>query len=340
MLKGSKMKRKILAMLTVNLFLLVTILSVAPANAQSTGQWITRYTISDLKTGQILKQVDATTGQNTSNAPILAGAELNVTITIQVTTSNPSTSLQLSTNMGHSSLQGTYWELQSKTYAGISGSTYNPNQQTVKFSQTTGTLIISCYGTLASGITQTQAGGITLYKKVDQALISLTDPAGNQLDKIGVSVVDAKIDQFDTLLGTAQNAMQNMKNNGVDPAYITLYQSVVDGAISQANQGLVDNGIGVLNQLAAAQSSSSPVSTSTPIEATLFLPSVIALVVVVVLVGFMFMRARGKVNYDKLVIEDQIKDLEGLTLRAAKIDKNLTVSLESVKDRLKSLVGV
>jgi hypothetical protein len=63
------------------------------------------------------------------------------------------------------------------------------------------------------------------------------------------------------------------------------------------------------------------------------------LIVVVVLIGFMFVRTRGKLNYDKLVIEDQIKDLEGLTLRAAKIDKNLTVNLESVKDRLKSLVG-
>ncbi len=332
------MKRQILAILAVNLFLLVTILSVAPANAQGTGQWITQYTISDLKTGQLLMQVDVTTGQNTTNAPILAGAELNVTITIQITTSNPSTSLTLSTELGHSAIQGTYWELHS-TYAGIAATTYNPNQQTVKFTQTTGTLVISCYGTIASGITQTNAGGIALHKKADQALIKLTDPANNQLDKIGVSVVDATIDHFDTLLATAQNTIQNMKLNGVDQAYINLYQSVVDGAISQADQGLVDNGIGTLNTLAATQSSSTPVSTSTPIEATLFLPSVIALVVIVVLVGFMFVRARGKVSYDKLVIEDQIKDLEGLTLRASKIDKNLTVSLESVKDRLKSLVG-
>ena len=217
------MKRKLLAILVLNTFLLISVLSVVPANAQGTGQWITSYTISDLKTGQILKQVSP--GQNTSNAPILAGAELNVTITIQVTTANPSTSLKLSTNMGHSSVQGTYWELQSKSYAGLSGYTYNPNQQTVTFSQTIGTLTISCYGTIASGITQTNAGGITLDKKVDQALVSLTDPVGNQLDKIGVSIVDAKISQFDNLLATAMSTIQSMKDNGVDPAYITLYQS-------------------------------------------------------------------------------------------------------------------
>lgn len=333
------MKRRLVAVILITFFLSVTFLSVIPVNAQGNGEWITNYTITDLKTGQILKQVDLTSGQNITNAPILAGAELNVTLTIEVTTTSPNTNLQLSTNMAHSSIQGTYWELQTKTYSGLSASTYNPNQQTVSFNQITGTLTISCYGTIASGITQTQAGGITLDKRVDQALVVLSDPAGNQLDKIGVSVVDAKIAQFDTLLSNAQSKIQSMKSNGVDPAYIALFQSVIDSAQTQANQGLVDNGIATLNQLVTAQSSSTPVSINTPIEATLFLPAVIVLGVIVVLVGVLLMRARGKMSYDRLVIEDQIKDLEGLTLRASKIDKNLTINLESVKDRLKSLVG-
>jgi hypothetical protein len=334
------MKSKLLTILVVNLFLLITVLSVPPANAQVSGHWITGYTISDLRTGQILKQVDFATGQNTSVAPILAGAELNVTITIDVSTTSPNTNLQLVTNMGHSNVQGTYWELQSKAYGGLSANSYNPNQPTVTFSQVSGTLVISCFGDIASGITQTQVGnGITIDKKTDSLLIKLIDPVGNQLDKIGVTVVDAQINQFDTLLGTAQNTIAQMKANGVDPAYIALYQSVIDGAVNQANQGLVDNGINVLTQLASTQSSTTPVSTSTPLESTLFLPAVGALAVIVVIVAFLFIKARGKVSYDKLVIEDQIKDLEGLTLRASKIDKNLTVSLESVKDRLKSLVG-
>ncbi len=335
------MKSKQLAIILVlNLFLLLTILTTTPVKAQGSGQWITNYTITDLRTGQILKQVDFTTGQNTSNAPILAGAELNVTLTIQVSTTSPNTNLQLLTNMGHSNVQGTYWELQSKTYAGLSANSYNPNQQTVTFSQVSGTLTISCYGDIANGITQTQVGnGITIDKKTDALLVKLIDPVGNQLDKIGVTVVDAQINQFDTLLGAAQNTIQTMKNNGVDPAYIALYQSVVNGAVNQANQGLVDNAIGVLNQLSSTQGSTTPISTSTPVEATLFIPAVAALAVIVVIVAFLFVRARGKVSYNRLVIEDQIKDLEGLTLRASKIDKNLTVSLESVKDRLKSLVG-
>jgi hypothetical protein len=334
------MKSKLLTILVVNLFLLVTVLSVPSGSAQVSGHWITNYTITDLRTGQILKQVDFTTGQNTSNAPILAGAELNVTLTIQVSTTSPNTELRLSTNMGHSNVQGIYWELQSKAYPGLSVNELNPNQGYITFTQMSGNLVISCYGEIAPGLTQTQVGnGIVIDKKTDSSIITLVDPANYQLDLISASIVDAQINEFDTLLATAQNTIQTMKNNGIDPAYIALYQSVIDGAVSQADQGLVYNGISVLKQLAATQGSTAPISTGSPIEATLFIPAVVALAIIVVIVAFLFIRTRGKVSYDKLVIEDQIKDLEGLTLRASKIDKNLTVSLESVKDRLKSLVG-
>jgi hypothetical protein len=52
------------------------------------------------------------------------------------------------------------------------------------------------------------------------------------------------------------------------------------------------------------------------------------------------MRNRGKVGYFRLVIEDQIKDLEGLTLRASKIDRTISSNLASIEDRLKRLVGM
>ena len=45
------------------------------------------------------------------------------------------------------------------------------------------------------------------------------------------------------------------------------------------------------------------------------------------LFGFMFLRVRGKVGYFQLVVEDQIKDLEGLTMRASKIDRTMFFKL-------------
>ena len=312
--------------------------SPAPARAQGNGQWITSYTITDLQTGQLLEQRNFQTNVNVNAAPVLAGTDLSVTFTIQVTTSNPSTDLTLSTNLGHSSHEGTFWALQG-SYAGLNGATYNPNEQTVAFSQEVGTLTMTCYGTVPSGITQTQAGPITLDKATPFQLVVLADPSGNTLDQVQASVVDSTIAKFDTLLSQAKAEAQTLTNNGVDPAFVTLYQSVITSASDQANEGFVDNAIAILNQLASTQSSVSPVSSRTSIESILFFPAVIALAVIVVIVGFLFMRAREKVNYDKLAIEDQIKDLEGLTLRAQKIDKNISASLESVKERLKSLVG-
>ena len=72
----------------------------------------------------------------------------------------------------------------------------------------------------------------------------------------------------------------------------------------------------------------------------LFIPLIVVVAVIAVVFAFMFMRVRGKISYLQLVVEDQIKDLEGLTLRASKIDRTMSSNLESVKDRLKRLVGM
>ena len=83
--------------------------------------------------------------------------------------------------------------------------------------------------------------------------------------------------------------------------------------------------------------SDAPVSSATE---ALFIPVIGVLAAVAVVFVVLFLRVRGKVSYFQLVVEDQIKDLEGLTLRAAKIDRAMSSNLESVKDRLKRLVGM
>ncbi len=321
------MKRGMLAILVVSLLLLVPILSITQVKAQTTGNWITTSAITDRNTGQAL---------DPNGIP--AGADLEISITIQVTTSSPSTTLKLSTSMDHPS-QGNYWEIHG-SYGGIDTSTYNPNTQSVSFKQTIGTLTISCFGKIKQDITQTVISGITFDKAVAKDLVTLTDQTNNQLDKISVNIVDAAITDFSNKLASARAEYQTLSDQAIDQAYLNLYQTVINQATSQANSGLVDSAIGTLDQLSQAESAAAPSTTSTPIEATLFLPAVIVLVIIVVLVAFLMVKARGKVSYDKLVIEDQIKDLEGLTLRASKVDRNLTVSLESIKDRLKNLVEV
>jgi hypothetical protein len=71
-----------------------------------------------------------------------------------------------------------------------------------------------------------------------------------------------------------------------------------------------------------------------------FLPAIGILAAAAVAFVFLFMRARGKIKYVAMVLEDQIKDLEGLTLRASKIDRTISSSLTTIEDRLKRLVGM
>jgi hypothetical protein len=123
-----------------------------------------------------------------------------------------------------------------------------------------------------------------------------------------------------------------MKNTGVAPGYVEIYESVIDQAEVQAELGFVDEAISLLDLLAVSQE---PVSS---IGETLFLPVMVALGIGVAAIGFLYIRSRSKNSYVLSVIEDQIRDLEGVTLRVSKIDRDLASRLDSLKERLKKLV--
>ena len=322
-------------LLAICLFLLLTAVSVTasitPAHSAGAGEWIIKYRVEDLKTGQLIMERDFQTGATSDFASIIEGAELKVTFTVNVGLSNPAATLKISTSMAHSSVQDRYWQLDSPGYPLVD---YNPNQQYVQFNQVKGTLDLSCYGKIPTGIVAKKIGEIVLHKPVPLALIVLTTPGGDVLDQIKPNVTDAKIDEYQKLLKQKEDKLQSLQSSGVAAGYVELFGNIVKQAKAEGDQGFVDNAIAILNGLAV---SSEPASS---IMEMLFLPSMGIFGAVAVAFGFLFLRARGKIGYVLKVLEDQIKDLEGLTLRASKIDKTISSSLESVKDRLKGLVGM
>ena len=96
----------------------------------------------------------------------------------------------------------------------------------------------------------------------------------------------------------------------------------------------MSSAIALLNGLTTANE---PMSSTAQM---IYIPLIIVLAALAALFVVLFLRIRGKVSYFQLVVEDQIKDLEGLTLRASKIDRTIASNLDSIKDRLKSLVGM
>ena len=333
------MNKKILALslilvLTAVYFTSVSVSSVKAQTStdQTGGRWITQYTVADASTGATILNTNTQTGQSTGNGEILSGDELEVTATIDISQSSPTTSLTLTTSMEHSQLQGNmYWELQSTNY---NLGNFNPNSRTLVFPENAGTLVISCFGLVPTGsVSQTLSNGITLDIPTPLQLIALEDPTGAILDQVNLNITDANINNYLTVLNQKENTVKNLKSSGVDPGFIQIYENVISASQVLEGQGFASAATSMLEGLNVA----SPPSAST---ADLLIPVAAVMAVIAVIFAFMFMRIRGKVSYMQLVVEDQIKDLEGLTMRISRIDRMASSNLESVKDRLKRLVGM
>lgn len=324
------MRKKLFAICVFLWLTIISIASIMPARGVGQGEWILRYRVENSDTGQLIMDRDFQTGATGNYTSIIEGAELKVTFTINVSMTAPNT-LKITTSMSHSSVEDRYWQLESQDYPLVN---YNPNQQSVQFTQTKGSLIMSCFGKIPTGVVAKSVDGVVLHKAVPFALISLTGPSGEALDQIKPSITDAKVDEYQNLLKQKEEKLQSLQGSGVAAGYVQLFENVVEQAKAEGDQGFVDNAIALLNGLNV---SNEPASS---IMEMIFLPAMGVLGAVAVAFGFLFLRARGKIGYVLTVLEDQIKDLEGLTLRASKIDRTFSSSLESVKDRLKSLVGM
>ena len=324
------MRRKLVTIVVITLFALTMIFSAAPAKAQAQGSWITSYTVTGLTTGELYIQKTDAFSPPMILENLLEGTDVNVTITISVSQTGTG-SLTLTTDLQKALSQDKYWELKTTTYP---VQDYNPNTKTVTFKQTLGELVISCYGTIPRGLTT--SGGAQMHKAVPFILIKLTGPGGT-LDQLSPQVIDEKIAQYFSLHSQSVSDLEALINGNAAEAYVALYTNVINGSELAADAGFVDNAISQLNQLAIAEQP--PVTAGSSMFDTLFLPVVGALAAIAVIGIALFFRAKGKSSYVSQVVEDQIRDLEGLTLRASRIDKTLSQGLETIEERLKRAVG-
>jgi len=307
------------------LLLVVTIVSstfIASTQGQGTGEWITKYRVEDAKTGLLMLDVDFG-GESRTISPIFPGAELKVTITVKIDVTNPDTLLNMRTSMPKSLLKDVYWELVSQDYELVG---YNPSDNRVQFYQTKGELVISLYGRIPPDVTTGEP--------IEYLVVTLYGPSGNTLDNIRLTVVTAEMGEYQTILSQKEEKLRSLKESGVAPGYVELYENIVEESKAQAAAGNVDSAIALLNTLTVSNEPAAPLLEG------LFFPAVGILIAVAVVFAILFVRGRGKMQFVLLTIEDQIKDLEGLTLRASKVDRAISSSLESVKERLKGITGM
>jgi hypothetical protein len=320
------LKNKILALSFLLILTTVMIISISPpVQAVGLGQWITTYTIED-STGQLLVQYDPATNTTNTLAPVLPGTDIKVTFTVNVVALGADL-LRLTTSLQKSTSHPSgYWELQTSTYD--MGPTYNPATQSTTFKWSEGTFDMVLYGKVPTSTSAT-----TVAQTIN--VVSLYGGSGGAaLDQIIVQATSAGLANFNVLYGQQQTKLNQLKAQGVSQGYLDIFTNVLNASKAIANAGDVTDAMALLNGLNTANP---PVSSAME---SLFLPIVGVVAAIAVIFAVLFLRVRGKVSYFQLVVEDQIKDLEGLTLRAAKIDRTMSSSLESVKDRLKRLVGM
>jgi len=285
------------------------------------GDWITNYRVEDPTTGQLMVEVDFKTGTTKTISPVFDGAEVKVIITVDVGVTSSTTLLRLVTYLQPSTIEEVFW----KRSGDYELSAYNPYEKTVQFYQTTGQLVIEMYGTIPK-----------MTVPMPFTMVALLGPTGETLDHIKVDVITVVMEEYQLALTQKEEQLQSLKDGGVHPGYIELYESILDQSRNEAAQGNLDGAFALLDTLVV---SNAPVTATSYME-ILFFPAVGILVATTAVFGLMFIRGRGKIRYILMVLEDQIRDLEGLTLRASRIDRTIAASLESVKDRLKNIVGM
>lgn len=326
----SNLKNKILALSLVLLLTAITITSIAASTVKAqtstptstSGSWITSYQINDYNTGKLLASLTAGGSVQTISSPS-PGEDLKVTFTVNVFTGG-SGDLSLGTSL-QQLLQGQYWQLSSGSSYSLGGE-FSASANPADFTWTQGTFTMSVIGVVPTPSSGVQSAPVDL--------VTLYGPTGSTLAQIQITAVGSAMATFLALYNQQNAELNHLISSGVNSGYTQLFTSVLNESKAVANAGDVTDATAMLNAL---NPSNAPPSST---EQALFLPVIAVVAVVAVVFGFMWFRVRGKVSYFQMIVEDQIKDLEGLTLRISRIDRQSSSTLESVKDRLKRLVGM
>lgn len=292
--------------------------------------WIDEYRLEHYSTNQRILEWKSENDQLTQNAPVLAGNEyrLSFRINVRQTVDNAVLELRLSESILKKSMT-VFWEIESVELPLTSE--FNPTERIVRFNHTQGVYRLSIVGEIDRTLTSAEAG-VVFHNPVDLTFITLIGPAQTLYDEITINVIDNRIDDYRRLRSQKEAELVQYRQTSVDPAYVQLYEKFLNIAISEAELGLVDNAINLMNNL---QVEAPPVETGPSWQEQYFLPAVGALAVLFILSVVLFMRSRSRLGFVTMLVEDQIREMEALQSRASRVDRGLAQRLQEINDRLK-----
>jgi len=318
--------------ITVLMVVLLLTPALAVEGADDT-HWIEEYQIKDLTTGRLVLSHNVVDDVMIQNAPVFAGEEYNLTFKLNVRQNIPFAvlTLSLSTNLYKPTTEDVFWDIHSLDMDLTED--YNPAERTIMFSQNQGVYHASVFCLIKSDITTPSSSqGVTIHRPVDLKVMRLIGPDETELDSVTVNVIDSRIDDYNILLSQKQEELTDYRTGNVDPAYVELFDKFVELAKDEAQLGLVDSAIELLNTL---EVEAPPVTTGPSWREQYFLPAVGGLAALFILSAVLFLRTRSRLGFVTMIVEDQIREMEALGMRAGRIDRNLAQRLNEINERLK-----
>ena len=312
------------------MIMLVLLIPAVPVQAQSL-PWIEGYSLKNYSTGQTVLEWDSESDELLQNAPILAGDEYQITFTLNVrqTVDNALLDLTLSSYM-ELDTEAYYWTVENDFPRYMTE--FNPAQREIKFHHNEGVYTISAVGKLRADATVFTNEAVTLHRQISAVLLELDGPIGTDYDSVSITVIDSVIDDYRFLLRQKEAELQEYIANDVDPAYIQLFENFLELAEDEAQQGLVISASNLLNNL---EVEAPPVQTGPSWMEQYFLPAVGGLLLLSIVGISLFIRTNGRLGFVKMVVEDQIREMEAIQSRATRIDRTLAQRLDEINDRLK-----
>ncbi|GEM_PF-2169086 len=291
-------------------------------------------------------------------APIMAGSSYVVTFTLQIAKGVNDTII-LRTDMDQVNASTPFWVL--PAYEGINAAAVNPNRNQISFNAGPGgnpafkltAKVPDNFNTqLAADSAKTfkvtgvkQPDGISgvvfddgktfvnalptgklVHLKRSMTLLTLGSGSGTIKDAKPIDVQDKSIETYNATFTQKKDAIEGQD---LDPFLVKMVSGVVAQAQAMATAGYTDEAAALLQTLPDKGWPQAGASN------TMLYAVIGVLAVLAVLLGFLMIKAKGAASYSRGVVEDQVKRLDVVSVKAGRLgDKVLVQEINAVKDEL------
>ncbi len=256
-------------------------------------------------------------------APLMAGSSYRISFTLAVA-KGVSDTVILDTDF--KMVGNKYWDLPEK-YPGINLQTVNPARKQISFRSDEGNPEFVLTGQIPEDVVAVKLPtGQFLHLKKPVLLLTLKTASGSINDERKMDAIDKSIETYQATLVAKRKVVEGSSG---EASFVGLIGALVKEAQALAAKGDTDGGAALLKAIPDRGWPQPPAS-------NMMMYAIIGVVAIMALIFLVLMiKSRGTASYSRGVIEDQVKRLDVVSVKAGRLgDKVLLQEINSVKEEL------